>query len=241
MARISKSTVAYTGYDQYAWWQVDLGGLQWIDAIQLYNRTDANADRFLCEGTLARDARGNLIFDPTSFVNKAGQTEYRARCNFLRDWDSNNHGNVPVSSPGGSFVTDSCTRGQIGPNRNCGFADMHAQADCTTGKEVRLTCHASGAAPAVLRVCEVSGQLGVGVACTGEDSLANTIVGTTSTPVRFACPAVRDARMVPDPVNPSILIPQAKPGVGGYSMYRGALGTLGPADGTPPVVTCTPG
>jgi len=34
-------SVSHTKNDQYAWWQVDLGGLQWIDAVQIWNRTDS--------------------------------------------------------------------------------------------------------------------------------------------------------------------------------------------------------
>ena len=38
-----------------------------------------------------------------------------------------------------------------------------------------------------------------GVACTTADAVANVIVGTTPTPVRFSCPAVRDSMMVGSP------------------------------------------
>ncbi len=34
------NSVSITGNQTYAWWQVDLGGVQQIDAIQLWNRTD---------------------------------------------------------------------------------------------------------------------------------------------------------------------------------------------------------
>ncbi|HET9696775.1 MAG TPA: hypothetical protein VFP40_07910, partial [Terriglobales bacterium] len=44
----------------------------------------------------------------------------------------------------------------------------------------------------VLRVCEVSAQLGAGVACPYRDSLSNTIVGQDGTTVQFTCPTVRD-------------------------------------------------
>jgi uncharacterized repeat protein (TIGR01451 family) len=41
----ARGSVASTSYDLYAWWQVDLGGLQWLDAVQLWNRTDCCSDR----------------------------------------------------------------------------------------------------------------------------------------------------------------------------------------------------
>lgn len=109
---------------------------------------------------------------------------------------------------------------------------------CTTGTPVQLTCTVSGNAPAVVHVCEVSGQLGVGVACTLADAKANVIVGTTPTPVSFACPVVRDAAIVADASGS--LIPTTLPSVGAYSLHRARLGTLGVADATPPpAAACT--
>jgi len=201
----------------------------------------SNPDQFLCEGTLVRDAYGNLIFDPTSFTNLQGETEYRVRCDFLKSWNANNLGTVSVSSPGGSFVTDQCTRGQVGPNRDCGFAaglaakDKDVPRSCATGSSVTLSCQAVGSVSAVVRICEMSGQNGVGVACTVGDSIANVVVGSAATPVQFACPAVRDAAMSSD----AIPVPLTLPGVGGYSVYRAALGTLGASDSTAPTVACT--
>ena len=197
---------------------------------------DSNPDQFLCEGTLQYGTGGNLLFVATPFFNLAGLPETRVSCNFLPEWNINNHGEVQVSSPGGSFVTDECTRGQLGPNRNCGFAPPTAQPrSCTTGDQIELTCTATDGAPAVVRICEVSGQLHVGVACTLADAKTNAIVRARPTAVRFSCPAVRDAVMTSD--IPSI--PQSIPGVGGYSVYRAALGLLGDADESPPAVTCT--
>jgi hypothetical protein len=219
---------------------------QWVDVTQVDTTKpkpltfQSNPDQFLCEGTLARDASGNLIFDPTSFVNASGQTEYRVRCNFLSKWNSNNVGSAMVSSPGGSFVTDQCTRGQIGPNRNCGFAGPQVLSSCATGTSVQLMCTASGPTPTVLRVCEISGQLATGVACTLGGAVANVVIGTTPTAVTFACPAVRDAAMVTD--SSGALVPTVLPGVGGYSLYRAKLGTLDSGDSAAPApVTCSGG
>jgi hypothetical protein len=40
-----EGSVQHTAYQQYAWWEVDLGGPQAIDAIQIWNRTDCCAER----------------------------------------------------------------------------------------------------------------------------------------------------------------------------------------------------
>ena len=42
---LATGSVSHTGYQQYAWWQVDLGGVQQIDGIQIWNRTDCCASR----------------------------------------------------------------------------------------------------------------------------------------------------------------------------------------------------
>ena len=39
------ASVSCTGLDEYAWWQVDLGGAQQIDGVQIWNRTDGTGDR----------------------------------------------------------------------------------------------------------------------------------------------------------------------------------------------------
>jgi hypothetical protein len=219
---------------------------QWVD-ITTADTTQphdlsfqSNPDQFLCEGTPVLDGQGNPILDPTSFINPAnGQPESRIRCNFISTWNTNNAAAAPVSSPGGSFVTEACTRGQIGPNRDCGF-QAHAQAlhSCTSGQTVNLTCTASSRMPQIVRICEKSGQLGVGVACTMRDSVANVIVNQTPTAVRFSCPAVRDAAMVAD--SSGTLVPQTQPGVGAYSVYQAAIGTLAALDAShQPDVTCT--
>ena len=216
---------------------------QWVDVTGVDTTSShtlsflSNGDQFMCEGTLQYDAQGNLLFDPTSFINPAnGLPESRVRCDFLANWNTNNLGTTPVSSPGGSFVTDACTRGQVGPIRDCGFTAQPALHGCTSGSTVTLTCTAGGSAPQVLRVCENSAQLGTGVACTVGDSVANVVVGTTPTPVSFVCPAVRDAAMVD---SNGVIVPETQPGVGGYSLYQAAMGTLDPSDGAPAQITCT--
>ncbi|MDT4955975.1 MAG: hypothetical protein QOJ02_4113 [Acidobacteriota bacterium] len=39
------NSITHTGYDNQAWWQVDLGSVQYIDAVKVWNRTDAVPDR----------------------------------------------------------------------------------------------------------------------------------------------------------------------------------------------------
>ena len=212
---------------------------QWVD-VTTASTTKAspltfssNPDQFLCEGTYARDGSGNLILDPTSYINPAnGLPESRIRCNFLSNWDATNFGSTSLSEPaGGSFVTDPCTRGQIGPNRDCGFVAQSKLQSCATGDTVTLTCSAKSA-PEILRVCERSAQLGVGVACTVGTSVANAIVGTTPTQVTFACPAIRDAQIVNG-------VPQTSDGVGGYALYQATMGSLASSDNSPGAISCS--
>ncbi|MBU1750433.1 MAG: discoidin domain-containing protein, partial [Chloroflexi bacterium] len=38
-------SVSHTGRNLYSWWQVDLGSVQWVDAVQIWNRTDCCQSR----------------------------------------------------------------------------------------------------------------------------------------------------------------------------------------------------
>lgn len=186
-----------------------------VDTTQPHNLTfDNNPDAFLCEGSPALDASNNLIFDPTTFRDAAGDVVSRMRCNKPTTWHDNNVGTVSVSSPGGSYVTEACKEGQIGANRDCGFSAQSLHS-CTAGSTVTLTCTAKKAAQA-LRICEKSALLGVGVACPLSSSISNTIVDGTAN-VSFTCPADRDT------------------GAGGYSVYNASVV---PAQGTG-TVSCT--
>ncbi len=60
------------------------------------------------------------------------------------------------------------------------------------GQPVQLLYNGDDASK-VIRICEMSAQLGVGVACAYRDALANVIVGGTATTVEFICPSVRDS------------------------------------------------
>jgi hypothetical protein len=196
---------------------------QWVDITDVDTKKphdltfNSNPDAFLCEGTPVLDANGQLIFDPTSFTNANGDTVSRIRCDMPTTWHDNNLGSVSVSSPGGSYVTEACTLGQIGADRDCGFTAQPALHSCTPGATVNLTCTNTGA-PQALRLCETSEQLGVGVACTFRNAVKNpTIDGPTQ--VSFTCPAVRDSAT----------------GAGGYSVYAASVV---PAQGTGSV-SCT--
>jgi len=188
-----------------------------VDSTQPHALTfDSNPDQFLCEGQTL-DANNNpvdpldlpdIAFDPTSFIAENRLPQSRIRCQFPSSWQLNNHGETQISSPGGSFVTDPCTRGQIGPLRDCGFqAAPSGLLSCTPGSTVKLSCKvASGGGPQVVRACERSDMLGVGVACAVGDSVANAVVNGSAT-VSFTCPAVRDGAA----------------GAGGYSLYTAPL------------------
>lgn len=229
--------------DEYNW---GIPG-QWIDVTSYTSKKssslsfNANPDQFLCEGSYALDAAGNYTYTPTSFINpQNGLPEQRINCNFLSSWNANNIGSSTVSpATYGSFVNDACAHGEVGPLRDCGFAQhpsfLHS---CTSGQTVSLTCKATSSASQVLRLCEKSGQLNTGVACTVANAIANVVVGPTPTQVTFACPAVRDAQMVAD--STGTLVPQTVTGVGGYSAYQAAIGTLASTDsGAQPAISCT--
>ena len=188
---------------------------QWVDITDVDTCTahdltfDSNPDAFLCEGNPVKNATGDLIFDPTSFRTSGGAVVSRLRCDKPLDWHADNVGAVSVYTPHGSYVTEPCTRGQVGPSRSCGFAEApRTLRSCAAGSTVRLACTDSGPAQ-VLRVCEKSAKLGVGVACTARDASANVIVDGTAT-VSFTCPAVRDA---------------ASASTGGYALYGAPLAT----------------
>jgi len=154
-----------------------------------------NPDGFLCEGEPVLDRSGMPVFEPTSFKTAKGEPVDRPRCNFYRGWDRNNakEEDVTVPAAGESYVTQACTRGQIGPLRNCGFHKQHDKVACTPGAQVKMHCTLpGGAAPHTVRVCE-SSALESGIACTHGDALANVVVEAAGAAVTFTCPMARDA------------------------------------------------
>ncbi|MBU1879076.1 MAG: DUF11 domain-containing protein, partial [Chloroflexi bacterium] len=66
----SHNSVTATNREQYAWWQVDLSRIQWLDAIQLWNRTDCCGDRlsnfyvFVSDAPFASNNPNTLLGDP---------------------------------------------------------------------------------------------------------------------------------------------------------------------------------
>jgi hypothetical protein len=203
---------------------------QWIDITeatipaepeQVSLAFTSNPDYFLCEGTPVLDDEGNRVWEPSGMTTEDGRDMERPQCDLVSDWDVNNHESLAMSlSPSGSFVTEPCASGQLGPLRNCGFAEQLAgitapavtQTDgsrsqatrpapnelespfaCTPGQAVQMSCSVEdGAAAQVLRICEYSKLLGTGLACARQDALSNVTVGREATAVTFTCPFPRD-------------------------------------------------
>jgi hypothetical protein len=179
---------------------------QWVDVTSIDTSDgpvtkalglESNPDGFLCEGTPVLDADGNPVWEPTEFETEAGETVDRAKCDFAKDWHENNYGQLDVTLPlpGEGMVTGPCTRGQIGPKRNCGFAYEGALRNCEPGESVKLSCSIdSDAAPQTIRVCEGSRALGAGVACVDKDALDSAnLAADEPAELRFECPDRRDA------------------------------------------------
>jgi len=154
---------------------------------------------------------------------------------------NNNEARDVFLMPAGSYVTESCSGGQLGPLRNCGFspqsegieiqpvaedegADSETEVPegafvCEPGEEVRLSCSLEdGGDSQVMRLCEYSAALGSGVACTFDGALANQIIGDGTDEVSFICPSERG---------------ETEPG-GLYSLYTAAL----VSDGESRTVSC---
>jgi len=199
-----------------------------VDTTQPHDLTNVlNPQQFLCEGQTL-DANNQpvdptnlsaLVFDPTSLTDAQGNPISRIRCNFSPNYAANNVAHVSVSQGPGSFVNNPCDRGQVGPLRDCGFTPPSKVYSCPAASKVKLSCK-TGGSKQVLRVCEVSQMLGVGIPCTYLNSASNTIVDGDSETVTFSCPAVRDATVA---------------GTGGYSLSNAALVPSGPAE----PVACT--
>lgn len=155
-----------------------------------------NPDGFLCEGKPVLDADGKQVYEPTDFKTAKGEPVDKPKCDYMPDWDKNNARSEEVKLPGlgESFVEQPCTRGQIGPLRNCGFKKQKDLEACTPGAGVTLMCSVpAGSAPQTARFCESSKVLGSGTGCTHGFSLANGIITEAGVPVIFTCPSPRSA------------------------------------------------
>jgi hypothetical protein len=158
----------------------------------------SNPDGFICEGTLQKDAQGDQIWEPTTFVAENGEPVDRPACDEAPGTEANDIGKVPVTLPQkGGMLTQPCTADQtqtLGPLRNCGFTAQSTLVSCTAGASVSFSC--TGGAidkPQVVRFCETSKALGAGTDCVHRDARANTVVQGIPTLVTMTCPAARDA------------------------------------------------
>lgn len=76
----ANGSVAHTGADAQAWWQVDLGGMRRVDRIQLWNRTDCCSDRlqnfivFVAQTDMAGRTFDQLNADPAVLKRQVGAT-----------------------------------------------------------------------------------------------------------------------------------------------------------------------
>src|SRR5688500_14275118 len=102
---------------------------------------EVNPDAFLCEGELVRDENGEPTFEPTAFVNEAGEVESRFVCEPFEDATDDNIAETEVQIfEGGGLVTTGCSRWQLGPTRNCGFSGGFDPIACTPGETVTVRC-----------------------------------------------------------------------------------------------------
>ena len=202
---------------------------QWVDVtsvdtsegpVTLPLGLRSNPAGFLCEGTPVLDDEGNPVWEKTDLLTADGLPVDRPVCDRKQDWNANNYDELPVRLPlpGEGMITEPCTRGQIGPHRNCGFAYDGEVVSCPAGKSVTVTCSAkTGSPPQAVRLCEASRVLGSGTACVDRDALGSALIADGKPQsVSIECPAKRDSD---------------EPG-GLFAVYRGAVF---PGDDTAPV------
>lgn len=226
------SDCAYQGIES-GWGDIYEAGLpcQWIDITDVDTKSGpstgvlefrSNPDGFLCEGTLVTDENGNQVWEETDFKTALGNEVDRLACDFFPGAEANDFGAATVEIPKtGGMLTSPCTDGQIGPLRNCGFAEPTIDIECQPGQQVTLSCSddADGT-PMVVRVCEASAVLGVGTACRYHEALANGVLEGGTAKLTLTCPSARS---------------QTEPG-GSYSIYAAPVLPGDPVQG----VTCVP-
>ncbi len=208
--------VAAGWIDQY---KAGLPG-QWIDTTDLppgigTRSFHSNPEGVLCEGSFIDMAdqplgpKEPVIWEATGLTADDGDPVEAPRCRLSEGWDDNNsHSAEETIEPHGlGLITSPCTRGQIGPLRNCGFGEDPETANCTAGQRTVATFSIpSDAAPQVVRLTEFSHALNSPIPARYEDSyvplrpgvsdqpamLANAIVMPGSrTRVTFRCPSPR--------------------------------------------------
>jgi hypothetical protein len=180
-----------------------------------------NPDQFICEGTVVRDENGNPAYEDSGQITENGLPIQRPQCEFVEDYFANNESSAEIFiSPTGGYVTSPCNTSYQGPLRNCGFTEVPQPEEedtgqnepantplateaaqptppelfsCTPGDPVLLTCQVPPAAPPqVLRICEFSKMLGVGVACVFTESMVNWVITENPVQLGFTCPFLRD-------------------------------------------------
>ena len=168
---------------------------------------EVNPKNWMCEGNVLKDGAGDPLWVPTGELTtappytEAGQSIDKMACTDTPGALANNIDSVEivVPTPGNGLLTSPCLDPQqnFGPNRDCEFTLRSAFDACNAGSDVTLQCTVPSSAKAqVLRLCESSIALGTGTACRVIDSftLANVVLlPGVSTPVKFKCPAARDA------------------------------------------------
>jgi hypothetical protein len=107
----------------------------------------SNPYGFLCEGKFV-DRKGRplapgqpVVWRKTRFITPEGQTVEAPLCRLSPRWKANNSHSIPVriERHGLGLINTPCTRGQIGPLRNCGFGTRPATASCTPGASTTAT------------------------------------------------------------------------------------------------------
>ena len=198
---------------------------QWLDTTDIRKGVGSrsflsNPDGLLCEGTFV-DVNGDplgphdpVVWAPTGLIADNGEPVEAPLCRKIPTWADNNSDSVQetIESHGLGLITSACTRGQIGPLRNCGFGTNPKTVDCVPGQLTTATFSIKpGSPPQVVRLTEYSHALRSPIPARYEDSwvplqpgvsdqpamLANAVV-STSTTVTFTCPSARTAG-VPEP------------------------------------------
>ena len=150
---------------------------------------------FLCEGTFL-DANGlplgpndSVVWEPTGLFTPDGDPVEKPKCELKDGWDDNNVHEVQetILPHGQGLITSACTRGQIGPLRNCGFGTTPTVTNCTPGAQKTATFTIpAGAPPQVVRVTEYSHQLNSPIPARYEDSWVPLSPGVSDQPAMLA-------------------------------------------------------
>jgi hypothetical protein len=200
---------------------------QWLDTTDVpagagVRSFRSNPNGFLCEGTFVDEdgdpiAPGDpVVWAPTGLTAENGDPVSAPLCELRAGWDDNNAHSTPetIEPHGLGLITSDCSRGQLGPLRNCGFGESPATADCVPGRRATATFSIpAGAAPQVVRLTEYSHALDTPIPARFEDSWVPLQPGVSDQPamlanevvepgkpkrVSFRCPSPRTGG-VPEP------------------------------------------